>query len=127
MPFVNPFPARDLVGKVGVSGGGCRWYGLLVKMQVERKGRAGYKATSSPSPLFLPYNRIEAKRHCHTKTVYTLPALPAWMISPVCLSSDLRTGHPSPSAFASVSSSFVPMILKVQLSGLMVPNSGMLV
>lgn len=55
---------------------------------------------------------------------HTLPALPAWMISPVKRSFALSTGHPDPSAFARVSSNFVPIILKLLFSVSIVPNSG---
>jgi hypothetical protein len=44
-------------------------------------------------------------------THHALPALPVCMISPVGRSSLLSTGHPEPSAFVNVNSSFVPMIL----------------
>lgn len=46
---------------------------------------------------------------------YALPARPVCMISPVGFSSALNTGHPAPSAFASVSSNFVPNTLNVLL------------
>ena|SRR5436190_2058287 len=44
-------------------------------------------------------------------THYAFPALPVCMISPVGRSSLLSIGHPVPSAFAMINSSFVPMIL----------------
>lgn len=50
---------------------------------------------------------------------YTLPAFPIWIISPVTRSSLLNTGQLVASAFASVSSTFVPMTLKVLFSGSM--------
>lgn len=55
---------------------------------------------------------------------YTRPALPTCIISPVSLSSERKTGHAAPSAFARVSSSFVPRILNLLSSGLMVPKRG---
>jgi hypothetical protein len=55
---------------------------------------------------------------------YALPALPTWIISPVGLSSLLKTGQLVPSALTSVNSSFVPSILNLLSSGLMLANSG---
>lgn len=53
-----------------------------------------------------------------------LPALPIWKISPLCASSLRSTGHDVVSALASVTSSFVPSILKVVFSGLMAAKRG---
>ena len=64
------------------------------------------------------------QHECHRSS---LPALPAWMISPVCGSVDLKTGQPAESALAMDSSNLVPMILKEDLSGSMDPNSSILV
>ena len=47
------------------------------------------------------------------------------MISPVRLSSLLKTGHEAPSALASVTSSFVPMILNFEVAGSIAPKRGM--
>lgn len=58
------------------------------------------------------------------RETHTLPALPIWMISPVGLSSPLRTGQLTPSALTNSNSSFVPMILNELLSGSMVPKRG---
>jgi len=55
---------------------------------------------------------------------YALPALPTWIISPVGLSSLLRTGQLAPSALTSVISSFVPSILNLLSSGLIVEKRG---
>lgn len=80
--------------------------------------------------LFLLSNRLECKPPKIFLLILmyqTLPARPAWIISPVCLSSALSTGQPSPSAFARVNSSFVPIILKALFSVSIVPNKGMLV
>ena len=46
------------------------------------------------------------------------------MISPDVASSDRSTGHPSPSALASVNSSFVPSTLKLDSDGSIFPYSG---
>jgi hypothetical protein len=50
---------------------------------------------------------------------HALPARPTWIISPVSLSSLLKTGQLVPSALASVISSLVPKILNLLSSGLM--------
>ena len=62
--------------------------------------------------------------HISTGRHYRLPARPTWMISPVLCPSLLNDGHPALSAFARLISSFVPMILKVDLSGSMGPYRG---
>jgi hypothetical protein len=46
------------------------------------------------------------------------------MIDPLTGSVDFNTGQPMPSSFASVNSSFVPMILKVLFSGTILPYNG---
>ena len=56
-----------------------------------------------------------------TSVLYTRPALPTCIISPVGLSSERRTGHAAASAFTRVNSSFVPSMRYLQSWGLTVP------
>ena len=55
---------------------------------------------------------------------YALPAWPTWMIPLVLCSSLLSVGQLSPSAFTSVISSLVPMILYVDWAVSICPNNG---
>lgn len=54
----------------------------------------------------------------------TLPAFPTCIISPVLCSSLLSVGQLAPSAFANVTSSFVPRILKLEAAVSIGPYSG---
>lgn len=68
--------------------------------------------------------RVQPTYRQLNSTYWTLPARPTCSISPVGRSSARSTGQEETSALASVTSSLVPNILNVVLSGSMAPKSG---
>lgn len=70
------------------------------------------------------YNAVSlATEPCCRGTTHALPGRPTWMISLPLSSSLLNTGHPRPSSFVNVNSSFVPIILYVELVASICPNN----
>ena len=79
----------------------------------------------TPNPVYSTRYLVLFLYHPAVDPPHARPACPIWILSPVHLSSLRSTGHPVPSAFASVISNLVPRTRNCDFSGSIDAKSGM--